>query len=136
MVSNKTLEYEYVGAQGPNVTYEYDQYILASERLIDETALVASNGTVQLSFEPVDGKHYRLFASYEKLTGHKNLVFASTVDNSIFDQGSYVVDHYDHKGAEVVINFWEEHVLDDDVREQLSNVGHYGEFAIYRTGRV
>ncbi|KAI1366485.1 hypothetical protein F5Y08DRAFT_351412 [Xylaria arbuscula] len=126
VISNKTLEYESVGTQGPNVTYEYDQYVLSSESLTDETAGVAGNGTIQLFFEPTSGKHYRLFAFYEKLTGHKNIEFSSTVDNSIFDEGSYTVDHFDNSGAGVIIDFWKEHILDDGIREQLRRVGHYG----------
>ncbi|KAI0410903.1 hypothetical protein F5X98DRAFT_368489 [Xylaria grammica] len=48
------------------------------------------------------------------------------MDNSIFDQGSYVVDHFDQKGVKVSIKFWEEYVLDDQLRELLKKVGHDG----------
>ncbi|KAI1314034.1 hypothetical protein F5Y03DRAFT_402279 [Xylaria venustula] len=126
ILSNKTLDYEVVVTDGLNATFTYDQYILASDSVSDETGKVTSNGTVQLSFEPTNGQNYCLFASYEILSGKKNLEFASTIDNSIFDQGSYVVDHFDEKGAEVVIQFWDEYILDDRVREQLKKVGHYG----------
>ncbi|GAW23685.1 hypothetical protein ANO14919_132600 [Xylariales sp. No.14919] len=55
-----------------------------------------------------------------------NLEFNGIVDNSIFGQGSYVVDHFDQKGAKVSIKFWEEYVLDDQLRELLKKVGHDG----------
>ncbi|KAI0975182.1 hypothetical protein F4678DRAFT_469821 [Xylaria arbuscula] len=126
ILSNKTLDYEVVAADGLNATFTYDQYIIACESVLDETGKVASNGTVQLAFEPTNGQHFVLFASYERLSGKKNLEFVSTVRNSIFDQGSYVVDHFDEKGAEVIIQFWNEYILDDRVREQLKKVGHYG----------
>jgi len=82
----------------------------------------------EMSFpQKEDGQHYRLFAFYQKLSGNKNLRFTTNLTDSIFDEGSYVVDHFDAKGAETVINFWEEHILVDGIRERLQRVGHYGE---------
>lgn len=127
--SNTTITYEALGSVSTqNVTY--DQYVLAPESLLDQTGQVSVNGTTEISFPLTEeGKHYRLFSFYQKLSGNKNLEFASTVNTSIFDEGSYIVDHFDSKGAETVINFWEEYILVDGVREQLqSAAGHYGKF--------
>lgn len=110
----------------------YDQYVIASGSLFDQTEEVSSkDGTVNISFPSNNrGQSYRVFSFYQRLSGNKNLVFTaasnSSAQNSIFDNGSYVVDHFDAKGAETVINFWEEHMLVDGVREQLQRVGHYG----------
>lgn len=105
----------------------YDQYVLAPESLLDQTKQVSVNGTVRSSFpQKEQGQHYRFFAFYQKLSGHKNLQFTTPINDSIFDTGSYVVDHFDEKGAETIINFWEEHILVDGIREQLQRVGHYG----------
>lgn len=43
-----------------------------------------------------------------------------------FDNGSYVVDHFDGKGAKVVSEFWEEHVLDEQVLQLIGQAGRYG----------
>lgn len=86
------------------------------------------NGTAQISFpQTEEGQHYRVFAFYQKLSGNKNLHFNAPHNGSIFDMGSYVVDHFDGKGAETIINFWEEHVLIDGIRELVQRAGHYGE---------
>ncbi|KAL5338354.1 hypothetical protein BJX70DRAFT_398686 [Aspergillus crustosus] len=57
--------------------------------------------------------------------GHKNLQFLSKRDANIFDHGSYVVDHFDAKGAAVVTDFWRDHILTDEVSNLLSKAGHY-----------
>lgn len=124
--SNSTITYEAAGSVvAQNVTY--DQYVLAPESLLDQTNHVSANGTVQISFpQTKEEQHYRLFAFYQKLSGNKNLQFTTSRNDSIFDAG-YVVDHFDGRGAETIINFWEEHMLVRGIREQLQRVGHYGE---------
>lgn len=128
--SNSTITYEAAGSVAvQNVTY--DQYVLAPESLQVQTKQVSVNGTARISFpQKEEGQHYRLFAFYQKLSGNKNLQFTTSLNDSIFDSGSYVVDHFDRKGAETVINFWEEHILVDGIREQVQRVGHYGESPI------
>ncbi|ETS73836.1 hypothetical protein PFICI_14782 [Pestalotiopsis fici W106-1] len=125
VTSNKTITFEATGLLGiENVTY--DQYVLSSGSLLDQTAQVSANGTVQISLQgKEDGQHYRIFSFYQKLSGNKNLQFNNTSNGSIFDEGSYVVDHFDAKGADTIIQFWEEHILVDGIREQLQNSGHY-----------
>lgn len=124
--SNSTITYEAAGlVAAQNVTY--DQYVLAPETLLDQTDQVSVNGTIQISYpQKENGQHYRLFAFYQKLSGNKNLHFTTSSNDSIFDGGSYVVDHFDSKGADTIINFWEEHILVDGIREQVQRVGHYG----------
>ncbi|KAK7705854.1 hypothetical protein SLS64_007802 [Diaporthe eres] len=124
--SNSTITYEAAGSVAvQNVTY--DQYVLAPESLLDQTNHVSPNGTVRISFpQKEQGQHYRLFAFYQKPSGNKNLHFTTPLNDSIFDAGSYVVDHFDKKGAETIIDFWEEHILVDGIREQVQRVGHYG----------
>lgn len=125
--SNRTITYEAASSvAAQNVTY--DQYVLAPESLLDRTYQVSANGTVQISFpQKKEEQHYRVFAFYQKLSGNKNLQFTTSRNESTFDAGSYVVDHFDGRGAETIINFWEEHMLVDGVQERLQRVGHYGE---------
>lgn len=126
VTSNRTITFEATGSVGiENVTYV--QYVLSADSLSDHTAQVSANGTIDISFPDAgSGVHYRMFSFYQKHSGNKNLVFNSTSNGSIFDDGSYVVDHFDAKGAQTIIQFWEEHILVDGIREQLQDSGHYG----------
>ncbi|KAF3025109.1 hypothetical protein E8E14_014613 [Neopestalotiopsis sp. 37M] len=126
VTSHRTITFEATGSVGiENVTYV--QYVLSADSLSDHTAQVSANGTIDISFPDAgSGEHYRMFSFYQKHSGNKNLVFNSTSNGSIFDDGSYVVDHFDAKGAQTIIQFWEEHILVDGIREQLQDSGHYG----------
>lgn len=124
VVSKQTISFEtFSNVQMVNVTY--DQFVLAHDTLTDEEAAISSDGQVRLSF-PADGSHYRLFAFYQRLSGHKNLDFPPAKNNTIFDQGSYATDHFSGKGAEVVARFWEEHILIHGVAELIAKAGNYG----------
>lgn len=125
--SESIITYEATGSVTmENVTY--DQYVLASGSLVDHTQHVASNGTYNLILPAAPaGTVYRLFSFYQKLSGNKNVIFTSEVNNTIFDQGSYVVDHFDGKGALAVVDFWQKYILVDGIQEKLQVVGNYGE---------
>lgn len=72
------------------------------------------------------GSSYRLFAFYQSLTHEKNLEYSSGIGETIWDNGSYVVDHYSPQGAQVVATFWEKYILPDGVKDLLIEVGNYG----------
>ena len=42
------------------------------------------------------------------------------------ENGSWVVDHYSSTGAQLVIDFWEEYLLDNNTRSLIEEVGNYG----------
>ncbi|KAF7548818.1 hypothetical protein G7Z17_g6810 [Cylindrodendrum hubeiense] len=123
--SNQSITYAGVGLFGvQNVTY--NEYRLSHKTLKEVTGQVDQRGYVKLSLpQAPKGSHYRLFAFYEKLTGHKNLNFSPTEHGTIFDNGSYAVDHFSAKGAAVVSAFWEEHILKGEVPGLLAKVGNY-----------
>jgi hypothetical protein len=56
----------------------------------------------------------------------KNLDPQSNRTETIFDFGCFTVDHFDAKGANVVIDFWEKYLLSDDIKQLLRDVGHVG----------
>lgn len=125
VLSNTTITQESESIAGlTNITYE--ELILSSGSLTEQTESVSTDGIANLTF-PVasNGSHYRIFTFYQTLSHNKNLQFNSTVHNSIFDDGSYVVDHFSAAGAQTVANFWEEYILQDGVKEQLQRVGRY-----------
>jgi hypothetical protein len=105
----------------------YTKFSLKDGTLQDHTDQVSSNGHVSLAFAPSKhGIEHRIFAFYEHLTLHKALDVSYSTNGTIFDNGSYIVDHYSARGAETVIKFWEEHILIDGTKELLMQVGNYG----------
>ncbi|KAL4883580.1 hypothetical protein BJY04DRAFT_226598 [Aspergillus karnatakaensis] len=113
------------GLAGPE-TIAYSKFTLDHRTLTERTQGVNPDGRVALSFpSPPAGSHYRVFAFYERLAGYKNLVFPSERNTSIFDHGSFAVDHFDAKGAAVVRDFWKDNILNDQVSDLLARVGNY-----------
>lgn len=103
----------------------YLQLTLKNGTLTEWTHKVSSSGHVSLKL-PTTQSSYRLFAFYEVLTHEKNLVYSSEPSKTIRDNGSYVVDHYSSRGAQTTIKFWEKHLLTDEIKELLMDVGNYG----------
>lgn len=126
--SYRIVTYPAAGAVGlQNVTYT--EYRLNPGTLTEQTKLVDQWGSINLTLpQAPKGSHYRLFAFYERLAGHKNLSFNSSRHATIFDDGSYTVDHFSANGATVISKFWAEHILSDELHELLSKVGNYGKF--------
>jgi hypothetical protein len=126
VLSNQTMSFLASGNTG-EVNVTYDQYILRDGTLVDQSAQVSTTGEVKLSFpEITSGSYYRLFSFYQKLSGNKNLDFTSTRDSTVFDNGSYTVDHFSIGGAQAVARCWEKYILLDGVPELLRDVGNYG----------
>jgi hypothetical protein len=109
-----------------NVLASWTQLVVKQNSLTDWTTKVSSNGYVSLVFPPAATPLYRLFAFYQKRTHTKNIKFASNTTDTIFDNGSYRVDHFSARGAQTVIDFWEKHILSDEVKSLLTQVGNYG----------
>lgn len=77
-----------------------------------------------LQFDNKATRHLFAYYQYQDLT--KNLDIETNTTGSIFDNGSYVVDHFSVRGAQTTIDFWEKHILDDsETRQLLSEVGKY-----------
>ncbi|CRG91023.1 Multicopy suppressor of chk1 protein 1 [Talaromyces islandicus] len=96
----------------------YQLLVLKSGTLEDQTNQVSKNGHVLLNFE--SHKTHVLFAFYQSQTLEQNVYFPSSVHNTIWDNGSFTVDHFSARGAETVIKFWEEHILPSGVDDLLS----------------
>jgi hypothetical protein len=108
----------------------YLQLTLKSGTLKEWTQHVSSTGHVSLKL-PAAKSPYRLFAFYQFQTDEKNLDYSANASETIFDNGSYTVDHFSARGAHTTTRFWEEHLLKDGVQELLMNVGHYGKYILY-----
>ncbi|KAL4951765.1 hypothetical protein BDW69DRAFT_186077 [Aspergillus filifer] len=105
--------------------------MLRSSSLTDHTDQVDDDGTVNLYFNSTSTMastkpEYRLFAYYQYQTHTKNLNIETNTTGTIFDNGSYTVDHFSSRGAQTTIDFWEKYILNDtEVRDLLGEVGRY-----------
>jgi hypothetical protein len=125
--TNQTVTYETLDVTSQPTRITFDEYKLDHTTLTECTDSVDQNGRLTLQLRKATTKtHHRIFAFYERLSGEKNLLFASDRHQTLFDNGSYVVDHFDAKGAAIISGFWEEYMLTDEIAELLHQVGNYG----------
>ncbi|KAJ5527610.1 hypothetical protein N7513_011769 [Penicillium frequentans] len=101
--------------------------VLAADSLQLHTDQVGEDGTVSLSFNNTKHEKHHLFSYYQYQDLVKNLDIENHTTGTIFDNGSYTVDHYSARGAETIKEFWEDHILNDTtIKALLSEVGTYG----------
>lgn len=97
---------------------------LDEESIVDLTHHV-QNGELSWDAPPGNGT-WRLFAFWE---GHTNQLSCSNGGNGTtpVEKGSYVVDHFSKRGAEVHTDFFENHILNsENIRANLKSNGNYG----------
>ncbi|KAJ4245748.1 hypothetical protein NW762_013872 [Fusarium torreyae] len=128
VLSTKNITETQVGVQGPK-RFTYEQLIIRHDTLNDITSKVDSKTgafSINLHQSPATTR-YRVFAFYERKTENKNLVFKSDSNATIWDRGSYAVDHFSKRGAKVITDFWDKYILSDpSIKEKLRSVGNYG----------
>lgn len=130
VVSRTNVSYNVTGILGvTKVTYE--DVILQNGSLIDITSMISETGKLLLKAPSnlPHGYDQELFFFYQKLSHNQNVHFASNTTATIWDNGSYVVDHFSAQGARIVQAFWEEYILTDNVKFLLREAGNYGTFA-------
>jgi spore coat protein U-like protein len=106
----------------------YLSLVLDHDSLTDITDQVSEDGQLSVTFSAssAGAVRHRLFAYYQKRTLHKNLEFHNNATTTIWDNGSYAVDHYSARGAQTVIDFWEKYILVDGIKELVMEAGNYG----------
>jgi hypothetical protein len=104
------------------------RFVLQSDSLEDVTNLVSPTGQLNFNLPTAEnGSYYRLFTYFQKQTLNKALSFTNGSETgTIFENGSYVVDHYSARGAQTTIDFWETYMLTNGVKELLMEAGNYG----------
>ncbi|KAJ5630857.1 uncharacterized protein N7484_010957 [Penicillium longicatenatum] len=101
--------------------------VLAADSLQLHTDKVREDGTVSLLFNGTKHQSHHLFAYFQYQDLVKNLDIENHTTGTIFDNGSYTVDHYSARGAETTKKFWENHILNDTtIKTLLGEVGTYG----------
>ncbi|TLD16903.1 uncharacterized protein PgNI_02509 [Pyricularia grisea] len=93
---------------------------LVEDSLVDLSANV-TNG--RLTWQaPTDHDEYVLFATYERYTNQRSAV---GIPSDVIANGSWVTDHFSAAGAKLVSQFWEQNILNSEIRELLKNVGQH-----------
>lgn len=111
-------------AVSPSPQSSYLRMTLRDGSLINHVDGVAADGTAQIQRQA--NASYHLFAFYQYHTLRKNLEVEAQPAATIFDNGSYTVDHFSKRGAQTIIDFWETHLLTPEVEHLLGQVGVYG----------
>ncbi|CAK1355414.1 hypothetical protein CB0940_00861 [Cercospora beticola] len=135
LVTSKTNATWYAAPAWQGQQYNGTRQILADASLADVTQMVDSTtGRLQLSLpNDVEGTGYQIFAYYQ--TRSTYLEQASPIDlntnvpqspvTTYVQNGSRVVDHFSAKGAKLITDFWEQHLLDGDTRDLIREVGNF-----------
>lgn len=118
------------GFEGPS-TVNWTEYTVEHSSLVDITAQVnKTTGRLTKSFNVSDKSGvYRVFSFYERLSGNLNVHFDNDRRDTIFDYGSFIVDHNSARGAQTVINHWEKHILDDEVLGLIKAAGNFSQYS-------
>ncbi|KAJ5954301.1 hypothetical protein N7501_008580 [Penicillium viridicatum] len=103
----------------------YFEFVLDETSLQDITHNVSSDGILAIPSSRLSRDLY-VFSFYQKRTLHKALEVESNRTDTILANGSFVVDHFSNEGARTVIDYWENHILTEDIRQLLWDVGNYG----------
>lgn len=134
VVSKQPATYQAFPAFIGPFSYNGTRASLDVSSLKDVTSQVGPNGHMKLDFpSDVDGIEYQVFAYYEVRSTYLQqaspLDLNTTVPQSPVDSyvqnGSRVVDHFSSKGAQLVIDFWEQHLLGGGTRDLIKEVGNY-----------
>lgn len=127
VVSRTNVSFNVTGVLGVT-TVTYEDIVLHNGSLTDITSTISENGSMSfdVSESLPDGHEQELFFFYQKLSHNQNVHFASNTTATIWDNGSYVVDHFSAQGAQTVQAFWGDHLLTDKVKGLLREVGNYG----------
>ena len=110
----------------------YLKLTLKDGTLHEWTDRVSSTGQVSLKLPKKQSSTYRLFAFYQSHTLNKNLEYTDLNTSSITGNGSFIVDHYSARGAQTTTDFWDTHLLTDEIQGLLEEVGNYGNFNMAR----
>lgn len=133
------------GAEGysGNKAYNGTSYTLAASSLQDVSDTVTRDGHLKIRMpQQSKGQEYHLFAFYQTRARHRELeistAFGAMVPQSPItsygENGSWIADHFSTAGADMIINFWESHELDTEMRELLKEVGNYAWEDSYEIG--
>ncbi|KAL1595935.1 hypothetical protein SLS60_009625 [Paraconiothyrium brasiliense] len=113
------------------------QITLSAASLADVTEQVDDSGHLRLDFSSSNstipgGESHIIFAVYlykslyRAQQGPLEMGGPQSRPESYINNGSWAVDHFSALGAQVMIKFWEDHILNNGTKDLLQQVGNYG----------
>jgi hypothetical protein len=102
--------------------YQFFDVVLNESSLVDLTDSVVDGKLRWIA--PSDHSNYTLFAVYERFTNQRS-VDATPNATELIGNGSWISDHFSARGAQLIIDFWEDRILDNDAKDLLKAVGEH-----------
>ncbi|RAL14117.1 uncharacterized protein BO97DRAFT_448686 [Aspergillus homomorphus CBS 101889] len=108
--------------------------VLAEDSLQDVTRAVSSSGHISIrSSQSTASSESHLFAYYLVQANYREVQSPADVPVAVpqspvrtwAQNGSWVVDHFSVAGAKLIASFWQQSLLDDEMRGLLREVGNY-----------
>ncbi|OAL46519.1 hypothetical protein IQ07DRAFT_546683 [Pyrenochaeta sp. DS3sAY3a] len=116
--------------QSTNVSFgtgSYTQLLVKQNTLSVLTEDVMPDGRLSANNSLLNsGENVWIFAFYQRRSLYRNVRFPNNRSSTIFDNGSFSVDHFSAKGAQHTIAFWEQYILDEEIEPLLKLVGRNG----------
>ncbi|KAH8646859.1 hypothetical protein BX600DRAFT_484724 [Xylariales sp. PMI_506] len=108
--------------------------ILRDSSLTDLTSKVGSDGRLKIQFPSDSGGLYNILFAYYLIQSHYRevqspdevqiAVTQSPITN-YKQNGSFAVDHFSAAGAQVMIDFWNQELLDKNTKNLIAQAGNY-----------
>lgn len=114
-------------AGGIEGSYDQTLYTVSSSSLKDITSTISSKGTISAKFAANRSViEYVIYAAYYELSGERACI-AGPAPSTFLQNGSFVVDHFSARGAQVTTDFLEEYVLINGVQDLMQQIEGYRE---------
>ncbi|KAJ5288758.1 secreted protein [Penicillium angulare] len=110
--------------------------VLYESSLKDVTSMIASNGKINIKSsskssgtETVLFAYYLIHSDFREVADQTSSSVPKAVPQSPVtnykQNGSWVVDHFSSAGAQVIIDFWKDSILNKEISSSIQDVGNY-----------
>ncbi|KAH6879842.1 hypothetical protein B0T10DRAFT_566010 [Thelonectria olida] len=114
---------EMIGVVAEGVKSNLSSEIVLDESTFTDVTTSVIKGTLEWR-APNQYANYTLFAFYQRYTNQRSCTSGPDAKD-IIANGSWIVDHFSATGAERIVDFWDQHLLDDAIKDLLSAAGEY-----------
>ncbi|KAE8327854.1 hypothetical protein BDV39DRAFT_204569 [Aspergillus sergii] len=103
----------------------WPQHTISNESLTVVSDLVQPDGSIRVTPHHVEGAQSHILQAFYMYQPLARKIIAAVDPPSFLQNGSLYVDHFSAKGARLITEFLEEHILADGVTELLQQVCNY-----------
>ncbi|KAI0602064.1 hypothetical protein F4775DRAFT_298683 [Biscogniauxia sp. FL1348] len=96
---------------------------ILNETSLSELTHLTNQGNITWS-APEGNGNWIIFGIYERYTNQRSCASVANATTAL-GNGSWIVDHWSPSGAKKVTDFWDQHILSDDIASLLEKVGEY-----------